>query len=544
MCDRSFMDGVGYVVFNSQWELFDKIIANIEANNKSQTILAPNGGGKTSMSLLLALKLSKDGHTVLHYTGDRYGLDYKYVCEFMCVSKDLFKGVDFAGFQSIHRYSNRSYEFIIIDSGHSVIDSYSLSNKKNFDDSIVRVNRAIQNEAKLSSGEFSILALNCLGSMIRRDSSYVINFEPSHTPEIGYTPVLASENILTATMTQDEFNAYSENVYQELDKISIIKKEYALQGKMTPVKARNYDSMQEEILDKLEQIRQEVRGEFGTLEKKVDSLQEDIQFMKQNMRELESSVHDRKNLLELYFSTNSNDEKSTELFITKVLTLITDEISAKMDTLSNSQTYRVAEKLVKMKMGEKALSKMGPESLKFLVTAKYLFNQNMNLGEEIDYSSVCLLASKAFEVELSKRFVIGYQNYLRNRRIRIEQWPPAMKKTVRSNFEAESVPLTVEDFTLGNCSYIMGIWGKRTEREENKNCFKSYCMNVLMKGLSSREIDNKCNEFDGYIKHVKDHYRNPAAHKNAIGLEEANNCLDYIVEVERIMRIMLEVFEV
>ena len=102
--------------------------------------------------------------------------------------------------------------------------------------------------------------------------------------------------------------------------------------------------------------------------------------------------------------------------------------------------------------------------------------------------------------------------------------------------------IKTEDFTLGSCPYVMGILGSDTDKRNNRQYFEQYCYENLLKGISQSKIREKITEFNGYIRHVKDNYRNPAAHKNIMIMSEASGCLDYILEVERVLKIMLEQF--
>ena len=542
MIDRSFMNGIGYIVFDSQWELLERIVSNIENNYKTQTVLAPNAGGKTSLSILLAVKFCKDGYRVLHYTGDAEGANLDYISRFMRTEKTVFNGITFAGSDTVLSLSGQRFDYVIMDAAHHRIPSNALSDKKVFDEMLIQAEQNKKSGGKSTPEERSIMGMASLAKIIKECNSYVVSFDLNKLADVGYTPVLASGNVITNEMTNEEFEVYSQNVNNELDKIFRSKKNDALRGVLTPERGRDYDNLGEKVLTLYTQIDLKLEQYFASINKKLDSIQDDIQTIKTTVREIESSVKDRKKVLELFFSTEPKDERSTELFVTKISTMIADEINSKIDSNINSQTYHMSEQLVYLKMGEAAIGKMSPESIKFLVTARYLVNQNMNLGEEIDYSSVCLLASKAFELELSKRFVTKYQEYLRSRNLGINQWPSEMKKTVPVGYDTETVQVTIEDFTLGKSPYIMGFRGKREEKEGNKRVFKEYCRNALMKGTPEKDIEQKCKKFDNYIKNVKDKYRNPAAHKSTISLEEAVNCLEYILEVEKVLKIMLEAF--
>ena len=70
-----------------------------------------------------------------------------------------------------------------------------------------------------------------------------------------------------------------------------------------------------------------------------------------------------------------------------------------------------------------------------------------------------------------------------------------------------------------------------------------YCKEKLMKKLSASELGLKIKEFAGYVRCVKDNYRNPAAHKNTMSMSEASECLVYFLEIERVLKIMLEQFD-
>lgn len=43
-----------------------------------------------------------------------------------------------------------------------------------------------------------------------------------------------------------------------------------------------------------------------------------------------------------------------------------------------------------------------------------------------------------------------------------------------------------------------------------------------------------------YVFRIKDDYRNKAAHKNSMDVVSAKECLDYVIEVQRVLGQMLE----
>ena len=158
-------------------------------------------------------------------------------------------------------------------------------------------------------------------------------------------------------------------------------------------------------------------------------------------------------------------------------------------------------------------------------------------------SRVCVLASKAFELEMSKRFITGYKEYvihdLKLGNQYEERWPGALLKKSKDVI----IPREIEDFTLGDCKGIMGF---RRERElfrrNNNELFIGYCKKRLLKISNETEINNKLKAYDKMIQNVKDKFRNPASHKAPIELTLAKECIDYIMEVEKVLGVLLTDF--
>jgi hypothetical protein len=280
--------------------------------------------------------------------------------------------------------------------------------------------------------------------------------------------------------------------------------------------------------------------DFLHLEKKIDHLQNDVTHILSVVNELNETVNENKGVLGLYFSVHDEDDLESDLFVSKLVEKMTSEMLGKISKFESQEKYQKILKLVMVRLGEDAWNKLDPESQKFLVTAKFMFMENMNLAEEIDYSSICLLSSKAFEVELAKRLVTEYEAYLGSKKIPESRWPKGL--LVFNKRKGTYERMKVEDFTLGSCPYIMGVLGSESERKTNRQSFETYCKEQLMKNLSANEMSSKISEFDGYIRCVKDKYRNPAAHKTTMSMSEASECLDYILEIERVLKIMLEQF--
>lgn len=495
-----------------------------------QTILLPNAGGKTTLSFILSIMFTETGKKVLYFTSG--GIDKWYASQAIITDIKRFSKADFGNYKNISKLYDNHYDIVITDAIH-----WSFS-KDVLEDFYRKIKDANDSELKtrgnsLSTAQQELIGLHYLQEMIERDNSYVISFDLDKIEDIGYAPIISAPHVLTFKMSREQQIEYGYACADEYENISKRKMQAIEEQGVAGPDVRKYDSALNLILDKLD-------VGISILGAKIDNLQNDVTKILMVVNKLNETVNINKGVLGLYFSVHDEDDLESDLFVTKFVEKMTSEMLGEIAKFESQVKYQKILKLVMVRLGEDAWNKLGPESKKFLVTAKLMFMENMGLEEEIDYSSICLLSSKAFEVELAKRLVTEYETYLVSKRIPENRWPSALLAYNKRKGSYEH--MKVEDFTLGSCPYIMGVLGSESERKTNQRFFETYCKERLMKNLSSAEISSKIREFAGYIRCVKDNYRNPAAHKTAMSMSEASECLDYILEIERVLRIMLEQF--
>lgn len=527
-----YMKDIGFVLADYQKDIIKRVSDNINRHKKMQTILLPNCGGKTNLSYILSIKFKNEGKKVLYYADENDKYTINYAAMSIRTSKENFNGVDFGSPSSIKELYDRHYDIIITDAIYSVFSSEVLND---FDNAIRNINvEAIETEGKNASlGQKYLVGLHYLQKMIERDNSYVISFDLNRIEKIGYAPIIAAPHVLTYKLDrlqEMEYGSACADEYENVTKrkMQIIQK----QGQVGP-DSKKYNAFLSIILDKLDEG-------FSLMNDKIDNLQNNVEQILSEVKEMNKTVKANKNVLSLYFSVHDNDDLESDLFISKLIDKMTSEMSEKITHFEGQEKYQKIRKLVMVRLGDNAWGKLDAESQKFLITAKFLFIENMDFAENIDFSSICLLSSKALEVELAKRFVTAYENFLTNKHLKEDTWPKGILMFNKKKGSYEK--MKIENFTLGTCSYIMGILGKQDERMINRQYFEMFCKDELMKTLPKQEISCKIDEFERYIRHVKDNFRNPAAHKNIMSMSEARECLDYILEIERVLKIMLEQF--
>lgn len=199
--------------------------------------------------------------------------------------------------------------------------------------------------------------------------------------------------------------------------------------------------------------------------------------------------------------------------------------------------------------------RLDPRTQRELFSAKmsYQLLAQKECGNDIDFSGVCTLASKAMEVECEKYFYKRFRQYI------FEQTP---EKRRDAQF-VEALSLTPEaakqskqrgGFTLGSVQHILK---PRYDREKGEfEPYKRY-MAVLTSYARERlfspgvgadlmddqQIRNILWKYVDYVNTVKNQYRNPSVHKELISQQSALSCLDYVVDVEKKLKEMVSAFQ-
>ena len=191
--------------------------------------------------------------------------------------------------------------------------------------------------------------------------------------------------------------------------------------------------------------------------------------------------------------------------------------------------------------GELSWSKLSENSKTFLITSKIMFNKLINLNGAIDYSGICILATKALEVEIFKRFFTDFIIYLdENYDKNYSEYPTAL-------LFKNTKPLHVEKFTMGNIAFVLCPQKNRydtyEQKENNKVKLIEYCKSNVFSRYNDEEIEETLNRYATSIEDIRIKYRNPSAHRNEIKCVDAKECIDLIIDVEKLLKQMLDSFD-
>lgn len=365
---------------------------------------------------------------------------------------------------------------------------------------------------------------NYINKVKQNSNVYIICFEA--TPEISKSmysvPVIATTEMITERNKHLIYPEYTESLKVAYDKLK--KYELALDNNVLKHRVRESeysnsylfesfftgDQQSKAEKENVQALMQLIMDRLQCVEEKVEKLSDEVGVIEKRVNQISTDLGRYWEIVCLYSSVSELKGGESDLFIKKLIDKAISEQTVNLEYICSLQHYKAVEDEIANRMQDDVWNKMSSESKRLLVTARLYFDELEKYGDNIDYSSVCMLTSKVFEIEIARRFVDGYKAYLKRKGLMKRDIPSAllMKKNGRT------VILGAEDFTLGNCPYLMGVVGKNSmDKQINQMHFIEYCKEQLLPDMSEQQIIKWIRKYDSQIRHVKERFRNPAAHK-------------------------------
>lgn len=186
-------------------------------------------------------------------------------------------------------------------------------------------------------------------------------------------------------------------------------------------------------------------------------------------------------------------------------------------------------------------NKLSDESKNLLITSKFMFNKLEKIDENMDYSGICVLVTKALEVEIFDRFFKDFLNYLNERyHDNYSEYHTALLFQYRK-------PLYPERFTMGNIAFVLCYTENYNDTSEQKQNNKlkllKYCKSCIFSRKTDEEIEELLNSYASSIEDIRVRFRNPSAHRGYIKKTTAEECFKIVIDVERLLVKMLDSFD-
>ena len=284
------------------------------------------------------------------------------------------------------------------------------------------------------------------------------------------------------------------------------------------------------IMDELEKANKQLSMIGETSVKTLD--------IAKNTRDLVIGLNDeikkgKEELSEEFNSLSNTDD------IESKISLFADEVAKKINNqYASNKTVDlgpIEADLIKA-VTKDVWNKMEEISQRCLLSAEIMYKQLAGYGASIDFSGVCILATKTLEIELKKRFYRRLQKYLEENYSGEEKYLEAISykgKDNRWNFSKE------DKVTLGTMPFVFGV---KTDFAPDKRVIGFLVDNLMI----FKESADKQKEAKAYmrkagqmIKDINEKYRRPAAHVNSINMITAQQCLDYLVGTKKALKEIL-----
>lgn len=296
----------------------------------------------------------------------------------------------------------------------------------------------------------------------------------------------------------------------------------------------------EKLMDAIKQLQS---GQEALL-KGQDCINKKLDLISQQLESISERIEVYQSLIEKQLERATSEEE-IERIISSFSDEIVNNIKKTFQENYDSEEFEKEQNILK-RIFTTSWDKMSIASKKYLVSAKLIYKKQVNLGNLVDYSGVCLLVTKALEQEMSKRFYTDYLVYLDKTisggRSNLNLWPSSLvkEKYNRHTRSVENVVMSEHDFTLGSVSFVLCKKFERGLSQNKKNSDTSLIINYVNSELFAQplsEIDAKkvISDIATEVDIIREKYRNPSAHKNELGISEAEECISYVVEVERVL---------
>ena len=281
-----------------------------------------------------------------------------------------------------------------------------------------------------------------------------------------------------------------------------------------------------DILEKIDAQGKRVESKIDELHHKIDNISSQIttiqSFTERQLRNAQSS---------------EEIEKIVGTFIDECI----ENIMSHAQNFTETQNYEIEKTKLKYSLGEGAWDKLCEKSRTFLITSKVMYNHLITMDDIIDYSGICVLVTKALEVELHKRFFTGFLEYLKGKYGRnYEKYHTALLHQHRT-------PLFSEAFTMGDIAFVMCFKENRYDNDDQKSNnelrLMEYCRECVFSRHDENRIRRLLKKYASSIEEIRKNYRNPSAHTNEIKRIDAEECFNLVLDVEKLLKQMLDSFD-
>ena len=387
----------------------------------------------------------------------------------------------------------------------------------------------IDSEKNFLETRSSVLTYAINNNLIPKECKSLCNTMRYARNCVAHGKKISYEQMYTFSKAYDIFLYWFFQKYEEnfiLNEINI-KEEITTLSDFSYLRKEHYNS--ENVLGLIPEIYSKV----NQIDKNVINISNKIDDLSYQIINYQSLMQKQLNLFE--------DERDRDKLISTFVDECADKIVNELKTAEAEKERDKQQKKLILSLGETTWNKLEIKSRTFLISSKLVFDK-LILEDDVDYSGVCLLVTKALEVELSKRFCDYFIIYLKNKypgKSNYSFYPTCL-------LDKYGNPIKGKQFTLGTFAYLVGVKIDEllsdSQRENNKSKLFEYLRDELLPNKTDNEISELMQYYAEEIETVKNDYRNPAAHTNELTRIDAEQCFNLVLDVEKLLKKMLDEF--
>lgn len=288
-------------------------------------------------------------------------------------------------------------------------------------------------------------------------------------------------------------------------------------------------------------VSEEMQKTRKTIEESKETILTNLNEIKKEIKNISLKITDYQSLIERQINNFDSDEVKD-----RIISAFADECAERIINETHFEkdddSYNLEKTNLIQSLGEGAWAKLSEESQTYLISSKLMFNNLNNMSEVVDYSGVCILVTKALEVELYKRFFDNFLKYLDQKRYKkYDNYPTGLLYKNRE-------PLNEDKFNLGTVAYIFCLksdyYIDYYQERNNEEKLIEYCEADLFKEFETEKIERLIKKFGENIEEIRKKYRNPSAHRNKITIDKAEDCLNLVLYNDNpLLKEMLDSFK-
>lgn len=336
-------------------------------------------------------------------------------------------------------------------------------------------------------------------------------------------------------VSNDEYYNRSKDV-SDKDLLGVQRSDSELENKAQEEMKKH---ISEVVSSSVSEIKECINDNSKEIQVKIDNIARLLDELKNQITSYQKFVK-----AEMEIATSTDEiERIVHVYSDTCVNMIVEGIDKKYSELLRTEETNK----LRASLGEEAWNKLSEESKNYLVSAKVTFSY-YSYNSSLDYSGVCLLVTKALEVELTKRFYKDYTNYLKKRyndsfKKHLDEFPTPFLKRINHT----KVLKRQKEITLGSIPFILCAKNDRNaseqELENNKTQLLTYAKGALLRNAGTDEEILEMMIFWGdQIEEIKERYRNKAAHTNELNRVDAEECFDIVLDVEKLLKRLLDSF--